>query len=75
MQVANGQTVHARGRDWTVVCSADGVDLLIADPHLTDAEQEQIKRVTRVNEMKGAAIPTGINPQRSALDLSELDHQ
>ena len=73
MQIINGQTVTARGRDWTVVCAPEGdVDLLIADPHFTDVEREQIRRVEKVNEFKRTSIPHGVYAQRSVLDLSEI---
>jgi len=69
-----GQTIQARGRPWTVVIpNEDDIDMLIADPHLKDEEISQVQRIEKVNEAKRTSIPTGINLQRSALDLSEIE--
>ncbi len=72
-RIAVGDTVHARGRDWTAVTAPEGdVDLLVAEPHFTDEERGKIQRVDKVNEMKKTSIPSGVYVQRSVLDVSEL---
>lgn len=69
-----GQTVKARGRDWTVVCPPEGdVDMLIADPHLTDTERAEIARTDRIIKAGKSCRPpeVGAGP-RASLDLSEV---
>ncbi len=71
-QIEQGSTVHARGRDWTVVVPPpEGVDMLIADPHLTQAEQEHIARVEELSKKR--FVPSfALGCGRTALDLDEV---
>ncbi len=73
MTIQRGDTVTARGRTWTAVTAPTGdVDMIIADPHFTDAERAKIARVGDVNERKKTVLPTGVHIQRDVLDINEI---
>lgn len=70
----NGQTIHARARDWTIVHAPEGdVDMLVADPHFTDQERARMQRIEKVNEAGRTYIPNDVHLQRVVLDLSEIE--
>ncbi len=68
-----GQEIQALGRPWVVVMTAPGVDMLIADPLLTDEEHDKIRRANEISEKRRMATISGVIVARAVLEFSEID--